>query len=130
LAEHGVKADPNLVVYGDWERPSGYYLAALLLDKGVSAIFSFNDLMASGVYERAGERGLRIGKDISLFGFDNRDISQGYIPALSTVEPPLNEIGRRCAAIILRQIKSGRTGRKKVYLPCTIMERNSAGVLS
>ena len=127
LTEHGVRADPGLVVYGDWERPSGYNLAALLLDQGVSAIFSFNDLMASGVYERASERGLQIGKDISLFGFDNRDISLGYIPALSTVEPPLNEIGRRSAEIILRQIKHNRTGKKRIYIPCTILERHSAG---
>jgi LacI family transcriptional regulator len=126
LAESGIAFDPEIVVYGDWERPSGYHLAAILLDRKVSAIFSFNDLMASGVYERASERGLQIGKDISLFGFDNRDISLGYIPALSTVEPPLNEIGRRCAGIILSQIKNHKTGRKRVYLPCAIMERHSA----
>ena len=126
LAEHGIASDPKLVVYGDWERPSGYHLAAFLLDQKVSAIFSFNDLMASGVYERASERRLQIGKDISLFGFDNRDISQGYIPALSTVEPPLNEIGRRSAGIIFNQIKNHKTGKKRVYLPCTILERNSA----
>ena len=125
LAEHGLKPDSALVVYGDWERPSGYHLAAFLLDRKVSAIFSFNDLMASGVYERAAERGLRIGRDISLFGFDNRDISQGYIPALSTVEPPLNEIGRRSASIVLTQIKRCRPGKKRVYLACTIMERQS-----
>ena len=128
LMEHGIAPDPNLIVYGDWERPSGYRLAAFLLDRKVSAIFSFNDMMASGVYERASERGLQIGKDISLFGFDNRDISQGYMPALSTVQPPLNEIGRRCAGIILQQIKHHRTGKRRVYLPCTILERNSAGV--
>jgi LacI family transcriptional regulator len=128
LAEHGIAFDSKLVVYGDWERPSGYHLAAILLDQKVSAIFSFNDLMASGVYERASERGLQIGKDISLFGFDNRDISQGYIPALSTVEPPLNEIGRRCAEIILNHIKNNRTGKKRIYLPCTILERHSASV--
>jgi LacI family transcriptional regulator len=126
LAEHGIAFDSRFVVYGDWERPSGYHLAAILLDQKVSAIFSFNDIMASGVYERASERGLQIGKDISLFGFDNRDISQGYIPALSTVEPPLNEIGRRCAGIILNHIKNNRTGKKRVYLPCTILERHSA----
>ena len=125
LAEHGIARDDGLVVYGDWERPSGYHLAASLLDSGVTAIFSFNDLMASGVYERASERGLRIGRDISLFGFDNRDISQGYIPALSTVEPPLHEIGRRSASIILNQIKRCRPGKKRIYLACTIMERQS-----
>jgi LacI family transcriptional regulator len=125
LAEHGIRIKPDFIVYGDWERPSGYRLAAKLLEQGVSAIFSFNDMMASGVYERAAERGLRIGKDISLFGFDNRIISQGYFPALSTVQPPLNEIGRRCAEIILGCIKRRRTGKKRILLPCTILERRS-----
>jgi len=127
LNEHSLIVDSNLVEYGDWERPSGYNLAALLLDRKVSAIFSFNDLMASGVYEQAAERGLQIGKDISLFGFDNRDISQGFFPALSTVEPPLSEIGRCSAEIILGQIKHNRTSKKRIYLPCTILERRSVG---
>jgi LacI family transcriptional regulator len=127
LAKHGIKAKPGLVVYGDWERLSGYYLAADLLDRGVTAIFSFNDIMASGVYQRAVERGLQVGRDISLFGFDNLDISQGYIPALSTVAPPLNEIGRRCAEIVLSQVRRRRTVKKRIYLPCTVMERSSAG---
>lgn len=130
MSEHGVKNNPRLVAYGDWERPSGYRLAGILLNQKVTAIFSFNDLMASGVYERALELGLRIGKDISLFGFDNRDISQGYTPALSTVQPPLNEIGRRCARIILNQIKKRRvTDTKRVYLPCAILERCSVSAL-
>jgi LacI family transcriptional regulator len=125
MTEHGIRLDEKFIVYGDWERLSGYRLAAILLDQDVSAIFSFNDLMAFGVYEQAVERKLQIGKDISLFGFDNRDISQGYIPALSTVQPPLNEIGRCCAEIVLSQIKRARAGRKRIYLPCAILERQS-----
>jgi LacI family transcriptional regulator len=127
LAKHGISTSDGFIVYGDWERPSGYRLAAQLLDQGVSAIFSFNDMMACGVYERAAERGLQIGKDVSLFGFDNQIISQGYIPALSTVQPPLNEIGRRCAEIILGRIKRRTTGRKRVLLSCNILERRSVG---
>jgi LacI family transcriptional regulator len=129
LVENNINVNSNFIVYGDWERPSGYHLAAILLDMGVSAIFSFNDFMASGVYEQAIERGLRIGEDISIFGFDNRDISQGYMPALSTVEPPLNEIGRRCSEIILNQIQQQKISNERIYLPCTILERCSVGVI-
>ncbi|MCL2833027.1 MAG: LacI family DNA-binding transcriptional regulator [Treponema sp.] len=125
MAGHGLKVKNSLVVYGDWERQSGYRLAAGLLDQKVTAIFSFNDLMASGVYEQAAERGLRIGRDISLFGFDNRDTSEGYVPSLSTVHVPLNEIGRRCAEITLNQIKRRRPAGKRIYLPCTVLERQS-----
>ena len=128
MSEHGINVKNNLVVYGDWDRISGYSLAAALLDHGVTAIFSFNDMMACGVYEQAAERGLEIGKDFSLFGFDNRSISQGYVPALSTVQPPLNEIGRQCASIILSQIQQRKIGRKRTFLPCTILERRSVGI--
>ncbi|MCL1929020.1 MAG: LacI family DNA-binding transcriptional regulator [Treponema sp.] len=128
MAKHRIRTKPGMVVYGDWERQSGYNLAGSLIDLKVSAVFSFNDLMASGVYERAAEQGLQIGKDLSLFGFDNRDISQGYVPALSTVEPPLHEIGHKCAEIILSQIKRRRTTKKRLFLPCVIHERNSVFV--
>ena len=128
MEKHHIKTKPNTVVYGDWERQSGYNLAGSLIDLKVSAVFSFNDLMASGVYERATEQGLQIGKDISLFGFDNRDISQGYVPALSTVEPPLHEIGHKCAEIIMGQIKRRKITKNRLYLPCTIHERNSISI--
>jgi LacI family transcriptional regulator len=130
LSRHRLKRNSKLIVYGDWERLSGYKLADILLDNGVSAIFSFNDLMACGVYERVNERGLKIGKDISLFGFDNRDISLGYTPALATVQPPLTEIGRRSAKIIINQIKGQKAGKKRFFLPCEILERPSVTAIS
>ena len=128
MSKHGIKIKNDIIMYGDWDRISGYRMAARLLDKKVSAIFSFNDMMACGVYEQAAERCLQIGKDISLFGFDNRSISQGYVPALSTVQPPLNEIGRRCAEIILNNVNQSKKYSKIIYLPCTILERRSVNV--
>jgi LacI family transcriptional regulator len=125
LLNHGIPVNPAIILYGDWERGSGYRLSEALFDAGVTAIFSFNDLMASGVYERAAGRGLVIGGDISLVGFDNRDISLGYTPQLATVEPPLNEIGRKCAELILNQLKRRRIRKKRIYLPCIIHERKS-----
>jgi LacI family transcriptional regulator len=125
LAKHGIPYNRDSILYGDWERRSGYELSSVLFDAGVTAIFSFNDLMASGVYERAVGRGLRVGEDLSLFGFDNREISLGYTPHIATVEPPLNQIGSKCAEIILNQIRRRRIGKKRVFLPCTVLERKS-----
>jgi len=125
MTKHGIKVKKDIIMYGDWDRISGYRLAARLLTKNVSAIFSFNDMMACGVYEQAAELGLKIGRDISLFGFDNRSISQGYVPALSTVQPPLNEIGKRCAELILNQLKENKKNTDRISLPCTILERHS-----
>jgi LacI family transcriptional regulator len=125
IAKKHLTYDEKKILYGDWERLTGYKLGAALIDMGVSAIFAFNDLMASGVYECAEERGLKIGKDISLFGFDNRDISNGYIPGIATVEAPLADMGRKCAEIILTAINKHRIGKKRIYLPCSILLRGS-----
>ncbi len=128
LFDHNVLYNAKNVLFGDWERASGYQLAEPLLDAGVTAIFAFNDIMASGVYERCIERGFVIGEDISLFGFDNREISLGYTPQIATVEPPLNEIGRKSAEIILDQINQIKTEPMTVYLECSILERKSLGM--
>jgi LacI family transcriptional regulator len=134
LFDHNILYNSRNVFYGDWERLSGYRLAAPLLDSGVSAIFAFNDMMASGVYERCLERGLVVGKDISLFGVDNRDISLGYTPPISTVQPPLNGIGRKCAEIIIDKIAERDNPEPnsiggRILLPCTVYERKSSDIM-
>lgn len=136
LFDHHILYNSRNVCYGDWERLSGYRLSGQLIDAGVSAIFAFNDMMASGVYERCVERGLTVGKDISLFGVDNRDISLGYTPPISTVEPPLNGIGQKCAEIILNKIAAAKDVHSetasggRILLPCTIHERKSLTVIN
>jgi len=130
LFQNGILFNTDMVFNGDWARHSGYSNTDALLNAGVSAIFCFNDLMASGVYERCTEKGLVIGKDISLVGFDNREISLGYSPHISTVEPPLNEIGRKSAELVLTQIKTNKALTDQVYLDCILHIRGSISELT
>jgi LacI family transcriptional regulator len=125
LEEGNIGYDPALVLYGDWYMTSAYNLADTLFDAGVTAIFAFNDDMALGVHEKAGERGLVTGKDIALAGFDNRDVSRGVKTGVTTAAPPLNGIGRKCAELIIKQLSSRRTNSKRFYLPCTLHIRPS-----
>lgn len=127
LFDHSVLYNAGAVVYGDWTRDSGYEAAKQLVGQGCTAIFSFNDLMASGVYEWCSEHGVEIGRDVSLFGFDNRDISRGYTRKISTVELPLNEIGRKSAELVLRQMAGENVEAERLLLPCNLLERNSVG---
>ena len=75
LYDNSILYNPKLVVYGDWERESGYRLCKQLIDNHVTAIFSQNDVMACGVIDYCNETGISIGSDISLIGFDNKEIS-------------------------------------------------------
>ena len=95
LLNHKILYDPELVKTGDWTRPAGYMYTDELLEKGVTAIFCMNDLMAGGVYDRLDELGLKIPQDISITGYDNRELSSYYKPPLTTITLPLHDIGYR-----------------------------------
>ena len=126
LSENGIN-DCNLLKYANWDRQSGYEAAKELLAKSdCTAIFCFNDLMAAGVYDYLNEKGLIPGKDISVAGFDNRTMSQFLKPALTTVEIPLVEIGRKSAELILKQIASPDDFEtQQSFVECKIIERDS-----
>ena len=125
LYDHRVPYDPTLTLTGDWERDSGYRLTNQLLDAGVNAIYAQNDTMALGVLDCCSARGVTVGEDLQLIGFDNRDISQVCRPRLSTVALPLFEIGRTASSHILSLISGGEEPALLTKLPCTVIERES-----
>lgn len=112
LYDHQILFNPDIVMAGDWDRGSGYEHTDALLEQGVTAIFCMNDIMAGGVYDRLAERGLVPGRDISVVGFDNRDLSNYYNPPLTTIELPLENIGYRACGIVIDMIKS-RDGKER-----------------
>lgn len=128
LFEAGVLYNANLTLFGDWTQESGRRCAGQLIDRGVTAIYAFNDIMASGVYLCCAERGLTVGRDISVFGYDNLSLSQALDPPLSTVESPLDEMGRRSAALVLDQLREKDAGTPKEWMiPCKLHMRASLG---
>ena len=92
-----------------------------------TAIFAMNDLLAGGVYEYAAGHGMKIGQDLSVIGFDNRDSSQEYRPPLSTVALPLFEMGRTAAQTLFSMIDSDSKPAPEhiIHVPCTFLDRSS-----
>lgn len=126
LYDSGIPYNPRAVVYGDWERDSGYALCPEILEQKPTAIFSQNDVMATGILDYCNEKGIQIGPELSLIGFDNREISLVCRPKLSTVALPLYEIGQRATRLML-DILAGNHGQlgEKIMLACSIVERQS-----
>lgn len=130
LYEAGILYNAALTTYGDWGRESGYACAAQLLNQGVTAIFAFNDMMASGVYCYCIEHNLTVGRDISLFGYDNLSAAQAFSPPISSVESPLSEMGRRSAQLVLDQIRNPQTAEPQQWtLPCKLHLRASVAAV-
>lgn len=127
LADNKIDFDDSQIYYGDWKNDSGYETCKELLEtkKDFSAIFCFNDIMAAGVYDYLNDNGIST-NDISIVGFDNRTVSQFLKPALTTMEIPLYEVGRKSAETILNQINSREDVAKQEYfITCNLIERKS-----
>lgn len=126
LYESGVLYNAALTTFGDWGRESGYACAKELLEKGVTAIFAFNDMMASGVYSYCIDHNIAVGRDISLFGYDNLSVAEAFSPPISSVESPLSEMGRKSAELVLEQIRDpGNLPAREWVLPCKVHLRAS-----
>jgi len=128
LFDHNIPYNPYLTVQGDWnDRDSGYTATQKLLEQHVTAIFCQNDIMAMGVIDYCLEHNIRIGKDLALIGFDNREVSTVCRPSLSTVALPLTQIGYRSASILIDKIEGKQlTAIGETYLDCQIVERESS----
>lgn len=105
LYDHKLFFNPDIIVEGDWTRASGYDNTDYLLSQNVTAIFCMNDIMAGGVYDRLEEKGMVPGEDISVMGFDNRELSNFYKPPLTTIELPLYAIGYTACMDVIQQIE-------------------------
>ena len=80
---------PRPLLPGNWEPSSGYdgTVALLALADPPTAIFAASDMIALGVYDALKERGLRIPEDVSVVGYDDREVARFMRPALTTVGP-------------------------------------------
>lgn len=105
LFENSILYDPSIVQSGDWQRDKAYEAGKLLVERGIKVIFSMNDMMAAGVYDYLYDRGLVVGKDVEIVGFDNHEVSRALKPALTTMALPLHQIGESSAKLLIDKLE-------------------------
>ncbi len=129
LAEAGLQADDSLIMVGDLTQRGGYEQACKLLDSTSppSAIAACNDLMAFGAMSAAQERGLVIGKDISITGFDDIPMAEFSHPPLTTLHQPLYKIGGMVCEMLIKLIQGETLDESYVLLKPELIVRQSSG---
>ena len=128
LFEEQILFNPDWIRHGDWDRMSGYIQAERLVKEDVTAIFCMNDLMAAGVYDYLYENNLTVGRDISIVGYDNNEISEYLRPKLTTNDIPLKNIGRTAAEYFIKSLEEESDSDKHheiIKLPCNMVVRES-----
>ncbi len=129
MEENGLAVDESLVVVGDLTQQTGRRLAGELLDRPdrPTAIVACNDLMALGAMTAAQERGLAVGQDVAITGFDDIPPAQHSHPPLTTVHQPIYRIGQMICDMLTRQIRGEELEERHVVLQPSLIVRASSG---
>ncbi len=132
VAETGVPLKDEHIRIGDLTQRSGYQKAIELLDlpNPPDAIAAGNDLMAFGAISAALERGLEVGKDIGITGFDDIPLAEHFHPALTTVHQPIYQIGEMVSEMLIKRIKNQPLDQRQFLLKPKLIVRQSCGANS
>ena len=76
--EFGCRAAHSMLEVSEQDRPTAFLCAS--------------DTLAMGVVRAADERGLRVGRDVAVVGFDDSIAAQVCTPALTSVRQPLEQV--------------------------------------
>ena len=125
----GLEARPEWIERGEGTYEFGREAAFRLLEfpeaDRPTAIVTLNDTQAIGALHVARERGLEVGRDVAIVGFDDAPMSQYLQPALTTVRQPISEAGRKCVEILVSQMEGNTPQDHQILLKPRLIVRAS-----
>lgn len=127
LEESGL--EPAFIVACETSSQAARALAPQLLDvpEPPTAIACFNDVIGLGLHRGLVDLGVKIGREISLLGFDDVPEADLVVPGLASVATDPFRVGERAARLLLRRISDPDTPTETVITPARIVERPSIG---
>ena len=129
LEQMNVPCDESLVIQKDYTVMEGREAASRLLagSDPPTAIVCGNDLLAMGAMAAAKEAGLTVGKDLSITGFDDLEMSSTLNPPLTTVRIPACQMGKKAAELLVDTIEKGTRIAQHYLLETDLIIRGSTG---
>lgn len=117
----------DLVRNGDYDQTVSGDAARWLLSKDdpPTAIFAANDVSALATMRVADELRLRVPEDLSVVGFDNIPESALCTPPLTTIEQPIQEMGRIATEMLVKLIPGRAIEETHITLPTRLVVRQS-----
>ncbi len=129
LGNSGDGLIPDLIRFGDLTQRGGYQEAITLLNlpDRPTAIAAGNDLMAFGAISAAQDQGLKVGRDITITGFDDIPMAEHSHPGLTTIHQPIYKIGGMICEMLTRLIHGVALPQPQVLLKPELVIRSSSG---
>ena len=128
LKKFNLEYDESIVKHSYWDREEAYEDMKSMLyavNKRPDAMFCANDWMAMGAIKAIQEKGLKVPEDIAVIGFDDIETGRYIKPSLTTLRPPLEDIGDKAIKLLLKVIEDPDTPIDEISLKADLRVRQS-----
>ena len=126
MAEGGVRVRDALVSRTRDETAHAVIRTLLSRRPAPTAVVTGSDALAASVYSVAATRGLRIGRDLAVTGFDGSALHRTLVPSLTTAAIPLREVATALVARARREI-DGPSGDPGTVIEVGLLVGGSTG---
>ena len=92
-----------------------------------TAIIASDDIVAAVVIRAIHHAGLKVPGNISVVGIDDQPFCTFLDPALTTVQLPVINAGKRAVDLLLSRITDPTQSPRQIMLPCSLIVRESTG---
>jgi DNA-binding LacI/PurR family transcriptional regulator len=126
MSSHGF-ATRDLAVRGTDEIGTGRELVGRLLDRKTppTAFACVSDTLAIGALQACRERGLDVGRDVGVVGFDDSVGARVATPGLTSLAQPLDLVARHTVRLLLDLLRNPDAKAEQVLLRPTLVVRES-----
>ncbi len=129
LRDHGIGVREDYIVSGDFKIMKAYERTKELLEipDPPTAIFASNNQTSLGVLKYLTEHKLKIGRDISMVGFDQIESLKIIDYSLSTIDRDARKQGYQAMEMLIDKLtrKESKSSGRKVFVPYQIVLRGS-----
>ncbi|ETX27522.1 LacI family DNA-binding transcriptional regulator [Roseivivax isoporae] len=132
LMRHGLEVNPAHLRAGEMTEALGYGAASDMLKQPdpPTAFLSSSMVTAMGIWRALGDRGLRLGRDVSLITHDDDlgYLKNGHdVPTFTATRAPVRDMGRRAAEMLLEMIRDPSCGPLQTLMEAELILGRSTG---
>ncbi len=131
LKDNGIEINEKFIIFGKEDEtetdPTGYNWMKKIFEGNdrPDAMVMCNDVNAILAINMLKDMGLSVPDDISVVGFDNIELSEHFIPSISTVNINKEEMGKKAVELLLANIEGKSTSPVIIKMNAEYIRRSS-----
>ncbi len=132
LESAGLHVDPNLILkidaIDDLTDKSKARIKHFLKGKDIDGIFTINEIFAVSAARYIMEQGKTIPNDVGIVSFSDGELSQHFVPSLTTVSQHGEQMGRKAAELLINKLERPEEEVEEyttAYIDTSLIQRES-----